>query len=62
MRAPTARPRDGVVREPHRLVELDRGDPARDRGRLDAAVSHIIRRSPTLVCRAIGTLLYRYAA
>jgi CelD/BcsL family acetyltransferase involved in cellulose biosynthesis len=39
------------------------GDPRVDRhGLLDAAVRQVIRRSPTLVCRALGTLLYRYAA
>jgi len=29
---------------------------------LDAALGHVIKRSPALVCRALGALLYRYAA
>ena len=29
---------------------------------LDVALSHVIRRSPALACRALGALLYRYAA
>jgi CelD/BcsL family acetyltransferase involved in cellulose biosynthesis len=32
------------------------------RGRGAAALAHVIQRSPTLVCRALGELLYRYAA
>lgn len=36
--------------------------PIEGHGMLDAALSGVIRRSPTLVCRALGALLYRYAA
>lgn len=36
--------------------------PVEGHGVLDAAVSGVIKRSPTLVCRALGALLYRYAA
>ncbi len=32
------------------------------RGRASAALGHVIRRSPTAVCRALGEVLYRYAA
>jgi CelD/BcsL family acetyltransferase involved in cellulose biosynthesis len=31
-------------------------------GRASAALAHVIRRSPTAVCRALGEVLYRYAA
>jgi CelD/BcsL family acetyltransferase involved in cellulose biosynthesis len=36
-------------------------DP-RGRARMTGILSHVIRRSPTVVCRAVGELLYRYAA
>ena len=36
--------------------------PVDGHGVLDAALSGVIRRSPALVCRALGALLYRYAA
>lgn len=36
--------------------------PVEGHGVLDAALSGVIRRSPTFVCRALGALLYRYAA
>lgn len=35
---------------------------AGDHGRLGAALGHVIRRSPAVVCRGLGALLYRYAA
>ncbi len=35
---------------------------AGDRGWLDSALRQVIRRSPALVCEALGTLLYRFAA
>jgi len=38
------------------------GSPAEGHGVLDAALSSVIKRSPALVCRALGALLYRYAA
>lgn len=31
-------------------------------GALSAALGHVIRRSPAIVCRSLGALLYRYAA
>jgi len=46
------------------LVYSTTGAGMPDRGgnrALDAALSHVIRRSPPLVCRALGALLYRYA-
>jgi len=36
--------------------------PVEGHGVLDAALSGVIKRSPTVVCRALGALLYRYAA
>jgi CelD/BcsL family acetyltransferase involved in cellulose biosynthesis len=40
-----------------------RGKPGvGDRGALDAALRLVIRSSPPLVCRALGALLYRFAA
>jgi len=36
--------------------------PVEGHGVLDAALSGVIRRSPAFVCRALGALLYRYAA
>jgi CelD/BcsL family acetyltransferase involved in cellulose biosynthesis len=38
------------------------GSSVGDRGPLDAALRLVIRSSPPLVCRALGALLYRYAA
>ena len=41
------------------------GEGSRDlgaHGLLDAALGHVIRRSPAAVCQALGALLYRYAA
>ena len=32
------------------------------RGLLDGALREVIKHSPPLVCRTLGTLLYRYAA
>jgi CelD/BcsL family acetyltransferase involved in cellulose biosynthesis len=36
--------------------------PTLDRGALGAALGHVIRRSPTIICRGVGALLYRYSA
>ncbi|HSR21917.1 MAG TPA: GNAT family N-acetyltransferase, partial [Candidatus Eisenbacteria bacterium] len=53
----------GAGATPLTYAVTGRGEPAGDgRGRLGAALGHVIRRSPTLVCRALGDLLYRYAA
>jgi CelD/BcsL family acetyltransferase involved in cellulose biosynthesis len=36
--------------------------PRPGRGRAGQALAHLIQRSPTVVCRALGEMLYRYAA
>ena len=48
---------------PLRYARTESGSPpVEGHGVLDAAMSGVIRRSPTFVCRALGALLYRYAA
>ena len=47
------------------LIYSTTGEGGRDLGAhrvLDAALGHVIRRSPAVVCQALGNLLYRYAA
>ena len=46
------------------LVHSYLGTPVRGQGagRATSALAHLIKRSPTLVCRGVGELLYRYAA
>jgi CelD/BcsL family acetyltransferase involved in cellulose biosynthesis len=47
------------------LIYSTTGEGSRDLGArrvLDAALGHVIKRSPAVVCRALGSLLYRYAA
>jgi CelD/BcsL family acetyltransferase involved in cellulose biosynthesis len=48
---------------PLRYALTGRGDlGVEGHGLLDAALRQVIRHSPTMVCRALGTMLYRYAA
>jgi CelD/BcsL family acetyltransferase involved in cellulose biosynthesis len=41
---------------------LGTSPPAFGHGLASTALAHVIKRSPTLVCRALGELLYRYTA
>lgn len=53
----------GAEAMPLSYATTGRGEPsAGDRGALGAALRLVIRSSPPLVCRALGALLYRYAA
>jgi CelD/BcsL family acetyltransferase involved in cellulose biosynthesis len=53
----------GAVEVPLHYARLGRGGPsAGGTGHLGNALQLVIRRSPALVCRAVGELLYRYAA
>jgi CelD/BcsL family acetyltransferase involved in cellulose biosynthesis len=53
----------GAVEVPLRYARMGKaGGAAAGTGRLGSAVHLVIRRSPPLVCRALGELLYRYAA
>lgn len=53
----------GAEAVPLSYAMTGRGEPgAGDRGALGAALRLVIRSSPPLVCRALGALLYRYAA
>jgi CelD/BcsL family acetyltransferase involved in cellulose biosynthesis len=53
----------GATEEPLAYSVIGRGlVPKSSTGRMSRALSSIIRRSPTWVCRALGEVLYRYAA
>jgi CelD/BcsL family acetyltransferase involved in cellulose biosynthesis len=53
----------GAVEVPLQYARLGRsGGAAASAGRLGSVLHVVIRRSPPLVCRALGELLYRYAA
>jgi CelD/BcsL family acetyltransferase involved in cellulose biosynthesis len=53
----------GATETPLRYTRLGRsGGPATGKPRLGSALHTVIRRSPPFVCRAVGELLYRYAA
>lgn len=53
----------GAVEVPLRYTQMGRArGAAAGAGRLGSALHLVIRRSPPVVCRALGELLYRYAA
>lgn len=52
----------GAREEPLVRTVITETPPAESGGRLQSALGVVIRRSPPLVCRTAGALLYRYAA
>jgi CelD/BcsL family acetyltransferase involved in cellulose biosynthesis len=52
----------GAEAIPLAYAHIGAGAATGDRGALGAALGHVIRRSPAIVCRSLGALLYRYAA
>ncbi|HYW22650.1 MAG TPA: GNAT family N-acetyltransferase [Terriglobales bacterium] len=52
----------GAEAIPLSYAHIGAGAATGDRGALSAALGHVIRRSPAIVCRSLGALLYRYAA
>jgi hypothetical protein len=52
----------GSTEVPLAYSHLGAAPPIPGRGLAGAALAHVIMRSPTLVCRTLGELLYRYTA
>jgi CelD/BcsL family acetyltransferase involved in cellulose biosynthesis len=52
----------GAVEEPLAYSVIANQAPTAGSGRITRAMARVIRRSPPWVCRAMGEVLYRYAA